>query len=165
MRYVITILEDNVNTAKHIETIVINEQSIKFIEGDLMDSAREAIEEHEGFEFLHDNRISDIVDKINRKWDDKVHDLLVDTLNDLVLANVDLDEVDTTMFDDTACFDSVPGIDVGELEEQFKESRIRFTVEWKMRFRFGSMSTWSVSSEKSDYYVIFNELPCEPAEV
>ncbi len=156
-RQVITIVLDKVSTAEHVETIVHN--GLEMSEADLMDSAREAIEDHEGFEYLHDDRVSDIVDRINSMWDNKVHDILVNALNGILMEYVDLDEIDMIEFDETQCFDGIPGIDVGALEEEFKNSRIKFIVEWKLRMRFGTTSMWSVSSESNDYFVMINDLP------
>ncbi len=157
MRQVITILEDNVSTAKHVDTIVSNGPTLT--ESALLDIAREEIAGFEGFEEMHDGRISDLVDRINRQWDDKITDVLAKALDDLLDKHCDPDDFDLLGFDTPGCIDSIPGIDVGELEAELKECRIKFQIEWKLRLRCGSFSTWSANTEKNDYFVILNELP------
>lgn len=156
-RQVITILLDNVSTAQHIETIVLNNQDLNF--KGIKEIVREEIGESEGYEYAHDDRISDWVDRINQKWDMKFHEVMTNMAYDIVKSVVDEDAVDIMEIELTQLFDGLPDIDVGMLENEIKACRKTLVLEWKARANWNFMSTYSVSSEQNDYFVIITELP------
>lgn len=157
MRQVITVLLDNVNTAVPVKTMVFSNANLSEI--DFKREAQEIIEEHEGFEFMNNDRVSYLVDLLVRKWDSDVTSWMSENLYDLMRGHIDEDEFDLLAFDETAVFDSIPSLDVGALEEELKESRIVLTIEWRVRATWNNYSMYSASTESNDYFIIIYELP------